>query len=528
MRNRRVTGEWLVAVLVIVLAVGAIQIQSGARGAGFGAHPDEASHYMSGLMIRDYVANGSGSPVEFAERYYLFHPYFAIGVWPPLFYGVEAGWMLLFGHERASIILLIGLIAGANALLIFGVVRKMGSLTLALAMSILFLLVPSVRWSSTVVMTDLLVSFFALSTTLAFARFVEKPTLSAGLLTGLAAGLAMLAKYSAAFTLIPPVLLILIDRRWRLLLDVRLYAGLAVFAVTVGPWAYFSRRLATVGFGGATPGSFTSRLVEVFWGYVWDWGWMFAGLILATFWAFTNWRRLSPTVKLVALQSPCLVPFLVLSPPDIEPRYLMLGYASLVVLLAAAILDVAARYPHYRRAALATAVGAVVVFALAKTSAYRPLPSDLGRLVATDVVSAAVTQNAAILVPSHLEGPMIAELASAEPVRPGRILARPSKLFARNNWVGTAYVLNTPDLEALTRLFDAYPIDTVLLARVPGREDLPHDTLLRAMIHRPSSEWARLKEYTGRRDVRIEVYQRPDHGRSLPELVRFIRERTHK
>ena len=121
MRNRRVTGEWLVAVLVIVLAVGAIQIQSGARGAGFGAHPDEASHYMSGLMIRDYVANGSGSPVEFAERYYLFHPYFAIGVWPPLFYGVEAGWMLLFGHERASIILLIGLIAGANALLIFGV-----------------------------------------------------------------------------------------------------------------------------------------------------------------------------------------------------------------------------------------------------------------------------------------------------------------------------------------------------------------------------------------------------------------------
>jgi hypothetical protein len=522
----------VLALLAVAVAVGVVQQYSDARQAGFGAHPDEASHFMSGLMIRDYLASGSGSPIAYAENYYLFHPYFAIGVWPPLFYGIEAGWMLLFGHGRASVIVLVGLIAAANALLVFGLVRRMGTVVLALSASILLLLAPSVRWSSGVVMTDLLVSLFVLTATIAFARFVEKPSWREGTLTGLAAGLAILSKYSAAFALVPPVLLILIDRRWRLLMDVRLWAGVVVFACTAGPWAYVSRRFTAVGFAGVQPGSPTSRLRDVIFYYVSDWGWLLsAGIVVATVWAFVRWRHLSPIVKLVALQTPCLVPFLILAPPDIEGRYVMLGYPGVVVLMAAAVVGVGARYPDRRKAVVALGACGVLVFGLTKTSAYRPLPSDVGQRVARDLVASAGTGQAAILVPTHLEGPMIAELAAAEPRRPMLLLARPTKLFASNNWVGTDYVLTTPDLDALKKVFDAYPIDTILLAHVAERHDLPHDTLLRAMVQGPNSEWSRRQEYTGRGTrgpVTIEVFTRPHKGQSFAALLEFVQDQTQK
>ena len=49
----------------------------------FGAHPDEAAHYVTGLMIRDYIADGIPQhPMRFAETYYDHYPKVALGNWP--------------------------------------------------------------------------------------------------------------------------------------------------------------------------------------------------------------------------------------------------------------------------------------------------------------------------------------------------------------------------------------------------------------------------------------------------------------
>ena len=58
---------------------------------------DEPAHYVTGLLIHDYVVKKfPESPLSFAARYYLHYPKIALGVWPPFFHIVEAFWMMVF------------------------------------------------------------------------------------------------------------------------------------------------------------------------------------------------------------------------------------------------------------------------------------------------------------------------------------------------------------------------------------------------------------------------------------------------
>ena len=74
-----------------------LQWASGTYHSDFGGYPDEPGHYVTGLMVRDYIAAGfPDSPSRFAENYYLHYPKVAIGHWPPVFYSIQAAWMLIF------------------------------------------------------------------------------------------------------------------------------------------------------------------------------------------------------------------------------------------------------------------------------------------------------------------------------------------------------------------------------------------------------------------------------------------------
>src|SRR5687768_1057590 len=82
----RTTGSlYLIAVFALLLAeVLLLQWLGGAYASGFGGHPDEAAHYVSSLMVRDFLPQAaSGHPMQFAQSYYLHYPKVAIGNWPP-------------------------------------------------------------------------------------------------------------------------------------------------------------------------------------------------------------------------------------------------------------------------------------------------------------------------------------------------------------------------------------------------------------------------------------------------------------
>ncbi len=81
---RRACLIFSIALAIIVL----IQWRGNAYSADFDAvGGDEAAHFVTGLMIRDYAAEALGAPpLEFAERFYLSYPKVAFGIWPPLFH----------------------------------------------------------------------------------------------------------------------------------------------------------------------------------------------------------------------------------------------------------------------------------------------------------------------------------------------------------------------------------------------------------------------------------------------------------
>jgi hypothetical protein len=64
--------------------------------------PDEGAHYINGLLVHDYVADGfPGNRLAYALQYYAHYSRVTIGHWPPLYYMVQAGVYFITGPSIA-------------------------------------------------------------------------------------------------------------------------------------------------------------------------------------------------------------------------------------------------------------------------------------------------------------------------------------------------------------------------------------------------------------------------------------------
>ena len=542
--DRKNALQWACAGFIAVALVALSQWRIQAWQASYGAYPDEPSHFVGGLLVSDYLTGGwPSSPLRFARNYYLHRPFFAIGYWPPVFYVVEGVWMGLFGHTRGSMMVYVGAIAVAVALLLFAVVRKSAGFVWGLVALPALLLIPSVQWSSSIVMTDLAVTLTCLAATLAIGRYFSTPTGRWALAAGLLVSLAMMTKYLSAFTLITPVLLLVIDRRWDLLMNkvtwiipatVAVCCGPyllmnkvtwiipATVAVCCGPWMWWSRQVMTIGVLGFIRGTLSERTWLFADALRSDIGIPFSALAAAaSLWAYFRWRKLSVSERLLSLQFPCLATFLILVGPGIEARYLIPAYPALVALIVLAAKSI--KLP--RITAPVFAAGLVVCGLMQR--APHTLPSGLVRQAARDWLAQHREDRSAILVPTALEGPFIAELSNAEPARSQRILVRPSKLFSRQTWLGGNYELLTPNLDALVSIFDQYPLDTVVLAQTPDPVP-PHDRLLREMVTHDTHRWKLARTYSGAQGLSVDIYTRQAAAAtsSSADLMNFVQTRV--
>ncbi|MBV9224696.1 MAG: hypothetical protein JOZ45_00860, partial [Acidobacteriaceae bacterium] len=87
-RNLAVPVFWsVIAGLTFLSLIVILQVASGAYTSEFGVYADEASHYVTSLMVWDYIAHFHFEPpIRFAQEYYHHYPKVAIGHWPPFFY----------------------------------------------------------------------------------------------------------------------------------------------------------------------------------------------------------------------------------------------------------------------------------------------------------------------------------------------------------------------------------------------------------------------------------------------------------
>ena len=202
---------------------------------------DEAGHFVTGLMMHDFVAGLEwSSPVDFAEEYYLHYPKVAIGHWPPVFYLVQGAWMLIFSASRISVLVLLALLTALVSASIYRVLEPRYGGVASVGGGLLFILLPLVQINSSTVMAEALVALLAFWAALSFGRFVdtEQPGWAAWF-TFFSALTIMTKANGLALVFLPPLVL-LMTGRYRLLRRPSFWVPAAVIALVCGPWYWYT------------------------------------------------------------------------------------------------------------------------------------------------------------------------------------------------------------------------------------------------------------------------------------------------
>ena len=324
---------WLLAV--------ALQVAGGCDRADFDGYPDEAAHYITGLMVHDYLLSGNLlHPMAYAENYYLHYPKVAIGHWPPAFYVLQAAWMLLFGPSRISVLLLMAAITAAVAAVMFIAGRPEFGPWWSGGAAAVFICVPMVQAYTGMVMAESLLALGGLLAVYSFATYLETGATAPALWFGAWSAVTILVKGNGWSLVLLPALALVLSGRASRFLDWRLWAGAAVAALAV-PWQLATMHMAQQGWTGGSDGKYFRMAFPAF-GEIFvhnvGWGLIALSLIGAAFEFFrprTLNARLAPlTASLLSLVTAVWL-FHSIVPAGVEDRKMILALPGLLLLAAA-------------------------------------------------------------------------------------------------------------------------------------------------------------------------------------------------
>lgn len=476
--EQRADGLFLPAVLVLAgLIFGAVQAGGGAYTAEFDGYADEAAHFMTGLMVRDYLVQWPlPRPLPWAERYYLHYPKVAFGHWPPLFHLVEAGWWLFVPPSRVTAMLLIGLLGWAAAVCYYRLMRRYAGSAAALGMSCLLVATPVFQMAAGQVMAETLSLLLGVLFLGALIHFLDEQTARHAALAGLWCGLALLVKGTAAYLAVAPFVALVLLGRWRPLLSRATAVLLAATFAAGGFWyvlLHVAQRQAIVMMG--------AMYQRVPWNVlhvlkVAGPGW----LALAAAGAVALlWIRTPAAAACSAILLSGIVGSLVMGAMN-EPRHWILALPA-ILLGGVLCLEYIARVRRLRLVAAAAVACAILVFPWMR---YRQQPAGYAEL------SKQIRQPARMLVsgsPGWSEGSWIT-LASLRENRPSSVCARATKLLARSNWAGNHYKSLVESTAAVEATLDRLAFDDVILDDHLPVPMLPHQKLLHEALEN-SAAW---------------------------------------
>jgi hypothetical protein len=491
------------------LAAG-LQLAGGAFGNDFGGHSDEPGHYVTGLLVRDYLAGLDwGRPGAFAEDYYNHYPKVALGHWPPFFYLVQAAWTIPFGPSRVSVLLLMAALTAVLALAVYRSVRGEFGQVLGWIAGLLFVALPLVQSYTDMLMADILTALLCFWSALSFGRFLDTGDWRKALTFGVLASLAILTKGSGLLLGLMVPLAVVLSRRWGLLRRPAFWLPAGIVLLLCGPWMYLTRHLAHNGFVYPSPTlRFTIPAMGLFsWALVQITGvGLFALVVLGMFVKVVRPWRSGVEGKWAACGALVLAVWLFhcVVPVGWEERYLIPAIPAVLLFLAAGMAWLAARLPRKwpagRRAGL-VAAAVVVVFAGEKVAGGQGLVSEnpfrgFGEAAGELVQTSGQTK---LLVSSDPqgEGAFIAAVAARER-RPGHFVLRASKELAKSDWMGRDYSIRaecrTP--EGMLHYLEQVGVGVVVLdGSAPPAADLAHHLLLAETVAAYPSRWQALSAH---------------------------------
>ncbi len=488
------SSRFALLLLVFFAAAVALQLASGAYHSEFGGYPDEPAHYVTSLMVREYLTGSHlFSPLQFARDYYHHYPKVAFGHWPPLFYLVQALWMLLFSSSRISILLEL---AATTALLAYAVSlearRWFGWKAGALA-GLLTVCLPLIQTYTDEEMAETLLALTCFCSVIYFARYLDSERWQDSLAFGVFFALAVLTKGSGwLLAMVPPIALIL-TRKLRVLSRSGFWLPVLIVAALCLPWQLSTMGLAEQGWAGGTRPSVHYTLTAL---------WQFlpiliqiTGTVLAFFVAFgIVVEVIIPVFRKPIASGPAVMFALILAdwvfhslvPAGVEDRKMIIAVPALVLFLFAGGFWIANRFP--RRGTLAgwrysfVAAAMAAIFFLQTFSV--PHETHYGYTEAAKFITSDPRfRGATILVSSGAigEGLLVSEIAMREP-HPTDTILRSTKVLAQMDWDGAHYRSFFSKPAEVVDYLDRSQVRFVVTDQFTPDSALPHNQVLRQTI----------------------------------------------
>lgn len=474
-----------------------LQFASGAYHAEFAGYPDEPAHYVTSLMVREYITHPNLSPIQFARDYYYHYPKVALGHWPPVLYAIQALWMILFSPSRASVLIELAVTTAFLAYSIYSEVRRLFGQrfgwSAGVLAGLLTLCLPLVQRYTDEEMAETLLTLLCFWSAIYFARYIDSGRWQDSAWFGIFFSLAILTKGNGwLLALIPPLSLLLM-RRLRLFLRPSFWVSALIVVCLCLPWQLMTMQMAERGWAGGSRPS-VSYTLDALWRFLVILV-QIAGPVLSVFIAIgIVIAVVLPLFRKSLASRPAVLAALLLAtwifhsavPAGVEDRKMIIAVPALIVFLFIGSVWIADRLPLHgplalwRRTVLAALIAALFFTETFAIPHYRHYGySEAAAFIASDPG----LRNATILVssPSFGEGLLISEVAMREP-RPRDVIIRATKALAEVDWNVTRYKSRFSTPPQVLAYLDYRRTTAVVTDTFPPAGAFLHDTLLKEAI----------------------------------------------
>lgn len=527
------TARLLPVFILFFATTVALQWRGGAFRSEFSGEGDEPAHYVTGLMVRDYLAAGMPGPaMPYAENYYLHYPKVGLGHWPPVFYVVQSAWTLVFSPSRVSVLLLMAALAALLATTLHEVVRRDFSVWAGIGAGLLMLSLPVVQQFSRMVMGETLLALLVFWAVLAYARYLDTEKWQDAAWFGLWASLAILTRGTGIVLALVPPLGVLLTRRFRLLARFSFWLPALMVLALCGPWYLRvpgARHEAVAPYGALHFATWRLWLTPRVW--VEMMGIVPAllvaiGLLVV---AIRLWRQGSVSGKWAVVGAlPVSVFFFRAEMLAWEDRHLVESLPVLLMFLPEGVSWLLRTGPWSKLSARGkTVLVALPLAALVAVNVYQApqKPYHGFTEVARDVLARAEFKDSVLMVSSDWlgDGMLVSEVAMREK-RPGHIVLRAGKILARISFMGNSYRLLYHTPEQVMRVLEEIPVGILVMDLAPQRQ-YAHYRLLRETLETYRDRWELLGAYPrgpgAAAPNRIEVYRLKGHEGRPPGKIRI-------
>ena len=470
----------------------ALQVAGGCYRSEFDGYPDESAHYITGLMVHDYLASGSPvhpsgqeNPLRFAENFYVHYPKVSIGHWPPLFYLLQAAWMLVFSISRVSILALMAVTTAAVAQAMFLAARRESGVLLSAALGFLWISTPFVQANTGMVMAESLVALTALLAMLALGRYLDRERPRDALWFGVWTLLCILTKGDGWALAVAGPLALALSRKWHLLRRGALYWAAAIVALAI-PWQLMTLSMVEEGWEDRPGILYSLRALGSFFALLAGGvGWVAFALALlgaavlcvrpfvrggavAGFWAAAAAIAASGLLLHAAV------------PAGIESRRLI-SILPEFLLLAGGGIAWLSRRTSFRWAEYALTAAMVCGFLFQSFSAPWKDGNRLSE-AAAKILSLQPDRGGVVFVSGSTsgEGSFIAEVAMRER-RPGHYVLRGTKMLVKSGWAGHDQKPVFGGSRQVAEMLDNWGVNAIAIESGAGGDSLSRSILLEAI-----------------------------------------------